>query len=71
MNFWSIYISLNQALKVKGDKKEDQVNATANNPTHCSMLLNLKLEVFHYTWITWITLAQISNSNRSTLEIIT
>lgn len=69
MDFWSTFLK-GQALKVKDDKKEDQLSAIANNLTHSSMLLNLKLEVFHYTWITWITLTQISNSNRSTLEII-
>lgn len=69
MDFWSTFLK-GQALKVKDDKKEDQLSALANNLTHSSMLLNLKLEVFHYTWITWITLTQISHSNRSTLEII-
>lgn len=69
MDFWRTF-KKGQALKVKDDKKEDQLSAIANNPTHSLMLLNLKLEMFHYTWITWIALAQISNSNRSALEII-
>ena len=34
---------------IKDDKKEDQLSALANNLTHSSMFLNLKLEVFHYT----------------------
>lgn len=44
-----------------------QLSTVPKNPTHCSLLLNLKLEVFHCTWI---TLTEISNSNRSALVII-
>lgn len=68
MDFWNTFVK-EQALKVKKDKEEDQLSTTATNLIHSSVLLNL-LAGFHYTWITWITSAQISNSNRSTLEII-